>query len=256
MNETIGRLLAVGNVAEVFEWGSRVMKLYKATAAKPAAFREAAIHAAVEAMGLPLPKIWSVQQIGCRWGIEFDRVRQTSFAEKMLGDSDEVPRYIESMVRLHMRIHAHGAAQFADLKLKLANNIAATELLDQRRKRDLLDGIVDMPDGDRLCHGDFHPLNILGEASQPVIIDWPDARRGDPAADLCRSYLLMKLHVAEIASIYLDAYCRAANMSRQAVIGWLPYVAAARLAEDVPRERDDLLKFVDRSGRRTVEEDL
>ena len=57
MNETISRLLAVGNVAQVFEWGSRVVKLYKSTAAKP----EAAMHAAVEAMGLPVPKVWSVQ---------------------------------------------------------------------------------------------------------------------------------------------------------------------------------------------------
>ena len=79
-------------------------------------------------------------------------------------------------------------------------------------RRDLLDGIADMPDGDRLCHGDFHPMNILGEASQPVIIDWLDARRGDPAADVCRSYLLMKFHAAEIATTYLDAYCRAAGM--------------------------------------------
>ena len=61
------------------------------------------------------------------------------------------------------------------------------------------------PDGDRLCHGDFHPMNILGDVSQPVIIDWPDARRGDPAADVCRSYLLMRSHAAEIAAIYLNA---------------------------------------------------
>ena len=43
MNEKVGNLLAVGNVAEVFEWGARVVKLYKSIAAKPAAFREAAI---------------------------------------------------------------------------------------------------------------------------------------------------------------------------------------------------------------------
>jgi hypothetical protein len=91
----------------------------------------------------------------------------------------------------------------------------------------------------------FHPMNLLGEVSQPVIIDWPDARRGDPAADLCRSYLLMKLRAAEIATTYRDAYCRAADMPRQAVLSWLPYVATARLAEDVPGELDDLLKIVD-----------
>jgi Phosphotransferase enzyme family len=57
-----------------------------------------------------------------------------------------------------------------------------------------IDGLKNMPDDDRLCHGDFHPLNVLGEASQPFVIDWPDACRGDPTGDVCRSYLLLKFH--------------------------------------------------------------
>ena len=57
MSETIGRLLAAGNVAEVFEWGSPVVKLYRSSARKSMAFREAAIHAAVEAMALPVPAV-------------------------------------------------------------------------------------------------------------------------------------------------------------------------------------------------------
>jgi tRNA A-37 threonylcarbamoyl transferase component Bud32 len=245
MNERIGRLVAAGGVAEVFERGSRVLKLYKSTAAKPAAFREAGVHAAVEALGLPVPRVWSVEQIAGRWGIVFDRVNQPSFAEHMLNNSGDGPQYLECMVRLHMRIHAHEAVQFASLKVRLAANIAATKLLGECRKRELLAGIADMPDGDRLCHGDFHPMNILGDVSQPVIIDWPDARRGDPAADVCRSYLLMRLHAAEIAAIYLDAYCATSGIARSAVLSWLPYVAAARLAEDVPKEFDSLIKIVD-----------
>jgi len=244
MNETVGPLLAVGNVAEIFEWGSRIVKLYKSTAAKPAAFREAAIHAAAEAMGLPVSRVWSVQEVGGRWGLVFDRVKQVSFAEQMLNNPDDVPRCLECMVRLHMRIHAQRAVQFAGLNVRLVANIATTKLLDKRRKRDLLGRIADMPDGDRLCHGDFHPMNILGDVSQPVVIDWPDARRGDPAADVCRSYLLMKLHAAEIATTYLDAYCRTTGMARQVVLSWLPYVAAAKLAEEVPSELDGLLKIV------------
>jgi len=176
-----------------------------------------------------------------------DRVKQASFAEQMLSNPEEVPRFLECMVRLQMRIHAHGAMQFADLKARLADNIAATKFLDERRQQDLLDGVADMPGGDRLCHGDFHPKNILGEASQAVIIDWPDGRRGDPAADVCRCYLLMKLHAVEMATTYLNAYCRAASISRQAVLGWLPYIAAARLAEGVRGELDGLLKIVNTS---------
>jgi aminoglycoside phosphotransferase (APT) family kinase protein len=245
MNETIGRLLAAGRVAEVFERGSRVVKLYKSTAAKPAAFREAGLHAAVEALGLPVPRVWSVEQIADRWGLVFDRVNQPSFAEHMLNNLVDVPQYLKCMVRLHMRIHAHQAVQFASLKVRLAANIAATKLLDKRRKQDLLAGIAAMPDGDRLCHGDFHPMNILGDLSQPVIIDWPDARRGDPAADVCRSYLLMKLHAANIAPAYLDMYCGTSGIAPPAVLSWLPYVAAARLAEDVPSELGALIKIVD-----------
>ena len=49
----------------------------------------------------------------------------------------------------------------------------------------------------------------------------------------------------KIATTYLDIYCRTAGMSRQAVLSWLPCVAAAKLAEGVPRELDDFLKIVD-----------
>ena len=83
MSETMGRLLAAGQRAEVFEWGCRVVKLCRSTGSKQVIFREAAINAAVEALGLPVPVVWSVQQIDGRWGIVFDRVSGASFAEQM-----------------------------------------------------------------------------------------------------------------------------------------------------------------------------
>jgi hypothetical protein len=83
-----------------------------------------------------------------------------------------------------------------------------------------------------------------------VIIDWLDARRGDPAADVCRSYLVLKLHAAEIAMPYLDAYCSLGNIDRSTVLRWLPHVAAAKLAEGVPSERAGLLEIVGSSPTR------
>ena len=187
MGEIIGHLLAAGQRAEVFEWGSRVVKLYRSTAAKRVIFGEAAIHAAVEALGLPVPTVWSVQQIGDRWGIVFDRVSGVSFAERMRGDAAAMPQYRQILARLHTRIHAHPANQFSSLKVWLAASIAQTAHIDEPQKQIFLNGLRDMPDGDRLCPGDFHPMNVLGEASQPIVIDWPNACRGDPAGDICRS---------------------------------------------------------------------
>lgn len=243
--EAIGRLLAAGNVAEVFEYGAHVVKLYKSAAAKPVVFREAAIHAAVAAMGLPVPGIWGVRCIESRWGIIFDRLGQASFADRMRADPDAVADYLACMARLQVRIHGCVTSRFAGLKHRLAADIAATSLLDEPHKQRLLADLPAMPDGDRVCHGDFHPLNILGDIAQPVVIDWPDASRGDPAADACRSYLLLLLHARELAPRYLDAYCRVSGVARAGILAWLPYVAAAKLNEHVPGEQRGLLEVLD-----------
>jgi aminoglycoside phosphotransferase (APT) family kinase protein len=180
MNETPGRLLAAGAMAEVFEWGSRVVKLYRSPVRKPTAFREAAIHAAVEAMALPVPAVWGVLEVGGRWGIVFDRVKERSFAERMREDPSLIPECLQALARLHARIHGQTARQFGSLKSRLATNIAGTRLLDEPLKQILLGRLAGMPDGDRLCHGDFHPINVLGQNSLPMVIDWPDACAATP----------------------------------------------------------------------------
>ena len=123
MGEAVGRLLAAGNVAEVFELGGRVVKLYRRPEAKPAAFREAAVHAAVEAMGLPVPAVWGTRGFGGRWGVVFDRVDGTSFADRMQGDPAAVPGHLGALARLQAKLHEHPADQLRDLKGHLASNI-------------------------------------------------------------------------------------------------------------------------------------
>jgi aminoglycoside phosphotransferase (APT) family kinase protein len=215
--------------------------------AKRVAFREAAIHAAVEALGLPVPAVGGVLQIGDRWGIVFERVMQAPFAERMRDDPPLAARYLASLAGLHACIHAQPAPGFGSLKLRLAADIARAKRLARSQAQTLLRRLAAMPDGERLCHGDFHPRNVLGDFARPMIIDWPDASRGEPAADVCRSWLLLKLHAEDLAEPYLDAYCRTGGMPRQTVLGWLSYVAAARLAEDVGGEADRLLDLIRQS---------
>jgi aminoglycoside phosphotransferase (APT) family kinase protein len=185
-----------------------------------------------------------VIEVGGRWGIVFDRINEGSFAERMREDPSGIPECLQALARLHARIHSQPARQFGNLKSRLATRIADVGLLDQPPKQILLGRLADMPDGDRLCHGDFHPINVLGHNSLPMVIDWPDARCGDPAADVSRSYLLLKLHAEDIADPYLDAYCNIDNMPRASILDWLPFVAAARLAEDVPDDWPRLLEIV------------
>src|SRR5215813_8003058 len=98
--------------------------------------------------------------------------------------SERRPEYIECMVRLQLRIHQQSAADFPSIKLRLAARIATETNLTSGCRQDLLAKLSSLADGDRLCHGDFHPVNILGDTAHPVVIDWPDAGRCNPGRGL------------------------------------------------------------------------
>jgi aminoglycoside phosphotransferase (APT) family kinase protein len=45
--------------------------------------------------------------------------------------------------------------------------------------------------GDSFLHMDLHPLNVMISGRGPVVIDWPNAARGDPAVDVDLAWVLM-----------------------------------------------------------------
>ena len=243
--EELGRLLGKGKEAEVFACGDHVLKLYNAAARKSSAFREAANLAVVETLGVAAPVALGVRQIGDRWAVAMTLAAGDSFGEAMLHDPAQAPRCLESMVQLQLAIHTHSAVQLGSMKARLRTNIERSTMLGAARQRVLRDGLAELADGDRLCHGDFHPWNILGPLDGAMVVDWLDASRGNPASDVCRSYVLMKHAAPELASAYLELYAAVAGIARGEVLAWLPFVAAARLAEDVPQEVDGLMQMID-----------
>ena len=49
-----------------------------------------------------------------------------------------------------------------------------------------------------VCHGDFHPLNVMVDGERASVIDWTDAGLGPREADVARTALLF--HIAAIAA--------------------------------------------------------
>lgn len=244
----LGPLLGSGKEAEVFGCGALAVKLYRvtATAPKPSAFHEASVLALVEAHGLPVPRVHAVGQVDGRWGIVMTRADGPPLGEAMRPGSTEVAAGLERMVRLHRAIHDCPGTHLTGLKERLAADIGrAAETLGRPLARRLLDRLAALPEGDRLCHGDFHPWNILGPPGREVVVDWLDASTGDPAADVCRSYVLMRPVAPEVAAAYVEAYAAASGIGRDRILAWLPAVAAARLAEGVPDQAEALLAMAE-----------
>lgn len=242
MAREIGPLLGAGKMAEAFHYGERVLKLYRDPGARAVAFGEAAILAIVSEHGLPTPAVHEAGRFAGRWGLVMDRVPGKPLATLTEADPTLVPAALEAMVQLHLAIHGREEVRLSRLKPRLADRIGRASQLDAVLRADLHARLARLPEGNRLCHGDFHPFNIIGPPAAAMVVDWPDATSGPPAADVARSYLLM-LHGAghELANTYVQRYLALSPFTEPEIRVWLPIIAAARLAENVPEETDRLL---------------
>lgn len=243
MNQTIGPLVGSGRVAEVFEYGEAVVKLYRDPNARSDAFIEAATLAIVADHGLPTPRVFEAGHYVGRWGLVMERAPGEPLARFAQDQPELVPDALEEMVALHLRIHNRHELRLPPLKARLRRRLTLATQLSHELREKLLGQLADLPDGDRLCHGDFHPFNIVGLPGQSMVIDWLDATSGAPEADLCRSFVLMLPVVPELAENYLELYLARGKLERSAVLAWLQVVAGARLADRIPEEEDLLLRL-------------
>jgi aminoglycoside phosphotransferase (APT) family kinase protein len=144
-------------------------------------------------------------------------------------------------------MHAQHVSDLPRQRQRLQGQIGRTTLAPET-KAAVLAFLDRLPDDQVLCHGDFHPENILMTADGPVIIDWVDATQGHPLADVARTSLLLRLggipaHVNEnerqqltqmrqlFCEAYLERYLQLRPASAEAISRWEAPVAAGRLAE-------------------------
>src|SRR5262245_50343056 len=118
----VGRLLGAGKEAEVFEFGEHAVKLYRTSAPKSSAFREAANLAAAERQGLAAPDVIEVRQFDGRWGIVMSRAEGRPFADAMR-DAAGASTHLAAMAALHSHMHSRTGTGLAGLKERLSANI-------------------------------------------------------------------------------------------------------------------------------------
>lgn len=237
-----GEIVGRGAVADIHAAGEAlVIKLFHAGRPATAAFIEAATLAIVATHALPAPRVHGVSRYTERWGILMDRVEGPTLGAAAQADPALVPACLDEMVRLQGVIHAVVEPRLRSLKVKLAENLDRAEALPTDLRQHLHAQLAALPDGNWLCHGDFHPLNLMGAPKSSVIVDWLDATSGPPAADAGRSYLLLRQGAPQLAESYLDRYAAASGIARDAILQWLPCLAGARLAEGVTGETASLL---------------
>lgn len=187
------QLVGKGYSSDVYAWGEgRILKLFRGGAARERAHREFAVTRTVHAAGLPAPAAYEVIEVEGRWGIVFERIEGASMLESTQARPWTVFSVIRQFAELHARIHGHEApAGLPSLRERIAARIDASDS-PETDKQAARARLAELPDGTALCHGDFHPENVLLTRQGPVVIDWSSGSRGDPIGDVAWTSHLMR----------------------------------------------------------------
>jgi len=155
-----GKLLASGRDCDIFEYAPGLV-LRRSRRGRSMAL-EARTMDYARGFGYPVPAVDEISDDGTC----------------MVMERIEGPTMVGFTKRKPWSIRGQGA-MLAELHIRL-HDIPAPEFLRASP----------VGQGDRLIHLDLHPLNVLIGPDGPVVIDWPNAARGDPASDVCVAWIL------------------------------------------------------------------
>jgi len=222
-----GERIGIGMSAVIYASKGIAAKVFREGQSRRQAFQEAFTMAAVEDLMIPAPKVFGVETFGNRNVLLMDHIKGISLLDMMIQDPKKTDECIDMAVKLQAKMHQSISSDFRPLKMVLKGNIIASPSLSKEEKERLLIMLSELPEGDAICHGDFHGGNILFDGKTCLIIDWAEVACGAPAADACRSYLDYSMGEMKYEEIYLEKYCASTGRTKEEVMVWLPVVAGS-----------------------------
>jgi aminoglycoside phosphotransferase (APT) family kinase protein len=254
-----------GREAEIYAWGEgTVLRLLRSPADPARVQREEAAMRAARAGGVAVPRVYCTTTEDGRPGLIMDRVDGPDLVALMGRRPWTVPRVARIVGRAQAAMHEIVAPDdLQNLRELVRFKIQTADELPAELVEFALATLDTLPDGDRLCHGDFHPGNVLLSRDGPAVIDWTDATRGHPAADLARTRLLLRQGAVPehmpvlirgmqafgrgaVLQLYLRAYARERPIDADLVERWEIVRIADRVKEGIEAEQPLLLAQLER----------
>ena len=219
---------------------------------------EQKIARAVHASGVRSPVVGEIIQVDNHNALIYERLPGESMQELVLRKPWKVFAYARVLAQLHAQMH--GCAFDASVPAqrgRLENKINHADALPASLKAHLLSAMGQLPEGDRVCHGDLHPANVLISDADATVIDWIDAVTRQPSGR-CGAYIsdpdgsggkrrdvksLSESLCQNISHTCIrKQYFRLRPGGEDEYRYWLPIVAGARLSENIPEMETWLVK--------------
>ena len=259
-----GELLGKGMTSEVFSWGqNKVLKLFFENYNPAWVEHEAEVCRKIHSIGIPSPEVFDIVNVDNRKGIVFERISGKTLVEALAQEPWLFGRFVYEMANFQYRIHKHSVDGLPSQKEMFSRRIKSSSGVLRERTGKILGYLDKLPDGDRVCHGDFYLGNIMMRKKDMVAIDWSTCYKGNPASDVAITCLIINSPVvppgipALLSGIsayprwmtytaYLDEYLRLSKIKAEEVSAWMLPVAAARLTDKIPGEEKWLMEIIDK----------
>lgn len=179
------KFIAKGNTAEIFDYGAdKVCKLFYPGYPFETVHVEFQHATLLQNMNLPVPICYEYVCINNRYGIVYEKIRGTNLINK-LTDPAQYKKIVQIIVSTHKKFLKHEHSMIPSYKEFIRNTVSNQEV-------DVLKKLKELPEGNHLCHGDFHPGNIMiDENGQIKVIDFMNLCRGPKEYDIARTYYLI-----------------------------------------------------------------
>jgi uncharacterized protein (TIGR02172 family) len=240
--------IGAGAYSDVYAWDKgRVLKLFKDSVKDGDVDCEARVVKAVRSAGLAAPMVGEKINVNGRTGLIYERINGPTMFEYCKKKQSELPRCARIMTKMHAEIHM--CNKVTGLKsqrewLKKLIGAGSTNGLPEDLQIEMLETLSGMPEGDRLCHNDFWPGNIVMSKQGPVVIDWGGTAIGNPLSDVARTLVLKEVGLLPqqpqrnkqlmigFYGSYLKRYFRLCPGDEQEVVVWASIIAAACLGDN------------------------
>jgi len=248
----LGEVVARGTRSTVHAYGrGAVVKVPVASTPEGWIDYEARYAEAARAAGAPAPRLLGIETIGGRTASVWERVEGTSMWQLVVDRPDQSAPLGRVLADLQLALFALvppvTLPRQRDRLVSKIRRTAATLDASFARALALLPPPTSRP---RLCHGDLHPSNVILGSDGPMLVDWFDASRGDPIADVARSSLVLlsdganppahlpgadPTTLAVLTDAYLARLRESLEIDDALLARWQAVSAVARMAEGVPR---------------------
>lgn len=257
--ESLEKLSQTGRTADVYLWeATTALKLARSPGFDRAFEREAlALDAAAAVKGLA-PEFRGMVTIDGRPGLLMGRLAGIDLLKELEKRPWRVWPIGRELAEEHARLHSIVAPSGMETVRERIASRLGSDLVPGDIRHCAESQLSQLPDGDRLCHGDFHPGNLMRTADGLKVIDFAGACAGDPDADFATTLCLlelgepppgtprwMRLLIRLFRRALLASYRRRYNELRKVdadnLRSWRRLFLAQRLADNIPEERSRIL---------------